>query len=169
MNCNPINIFNLNQFLGEIYHAADRAMPNQEDVDASCSYHRQNDLKCLAAGGCTFVGALLPLIGGWFWIISGAACGACGNLASYRFSRTTQKHLDLEANVKWLVEKDPQNEKLLKDLLARISKLEEENEKNKTIIAEADNNLCINCLKSKKVHCIETPVLQLQTIGKNIQ
>lgn len=70
------------------------------------NWERQNDMKCLVTGGCTFAGGMVAAIGGWPWIITGAALGALGNLASYRYTRTTQEQLDQEANVRRLMEEN---------------------------------------------------------------
>jgi len=112
-------VFNLNQYFGECVCEGNICpFPTMAELDSSLSWERKNDLKCLVAGGCTFAGGITATFGGWTWLITGAAMGAIGNLASYRYTRTTQEQIDHDANVKMLVDERAA-------ILARISQLEE--------------------------------------------
>ncbi len=116
---NISDVFNINQCFGDcVVNERFCAFPTLSELDSSLSWQRKNELKCVVAGGCTFAGGIVATFGGWTWLITGAAMSAIGNLASYRFTRTTQEQLDHDANVKMLVEERAST-------LARISKLEE--------------------------------------------
>ena len=126
------DVINVNQFFGDCFtNERICPFPTMDDLESSCSWQRKNDLKCTVAGGCTFAGGIVATLGGWPFIITGAFMGCIGNLASYRYTRTTQEQLDHDANVKMLVEERA-------SILSRISKLEElyKDEKEAKIIEE---------------------------------
>ncbi len=101
-------------------------LPEEEDfyyLPCLSTWQRRNHAKFATAGGCTFVGGVLASLGGWKWVVVGAAAGAIGNLASYLCMKTTQEQLDLEETVRYLKQQDEINQNKIAELSAKIDQL----------------------------------------------
>ncbi|MFN4174866.1 MAG: hypothetical protein ACK4HV_07185 [Parachlamydiaceae bacterium] len=134
-------ISNLNNYFNDcVVNERVCPIPIESEFESSCSWQRKNDIKCLVAGGCTFAGGVVSTLGGWTWIITGAAMSAIGNLASYRYSRMTQEIIDHDAHVKLLFEERA-------SILSRIKELEEE-KKAKT---QSEEELIDRILKLERI------------------
>lgn len=142
-------VFNLNNYFSDcVTNERVCPIPIESEFESSCSWQRKNDIKCLVAGGCTFAGGVVSTLGGWTWIITGAAMSAIGNLASYRYSRMTQETIDHDAHVKILYEERA-------SILSRIKELEDE--KNAKTLSEKD--LIERLIKLEKLIDKEGPPL----------
>lgn len=129
------DVFNLNQYFHNCVSSERVCLfPIESELESSCSWQRKNDIKCLVAGGCTFAGGVAATLGGWTWIITGAAMSAIGNLASYRYSRTTQEMLDHEAHVKQLVEERTST-------LLRLNELEKSMKEEKSAKSQSEKEM----------------------------